>query len=185
MPRKPFTNFLPDHVLQKLNEKLKQEGFSNYYAVADWFNDLLEAEGLELRVQKSTIGRYGQDFERKLSQLSTATLQAQAIVNAAQTGDGQAEMSEALTLLVQKKLFETLLDLDDESLKENFDITRAARAIADLSRSSISTKKFAAQVRERVNTARSEIKEIKEIKGMSEETQKRIDEILGAITVSV
>lgn len=183
MPRKSFINFLPDHVLNLLNQKLKDEGFSNYYHIADWFNELLEQEGLELRIQKSAINNYGQDFEKKLNQIKTATMQAKSIVEASEAGDQQSELAGALTLMIQQKYFELLRDIETESLRDGFDLAKATRAISDLTRSGISNKKYASEIKLKIDAARNEIKEIKEIKGLSEDTLRRVDEILGAISV--
>lgn len=179
MPRKSFYTQIPQHIQKQLDSKLVEQGFSGYYDIADWLNGLLEQEGLEIRVQKSAINNYGREFEEKLRTLELATRQAQAIVEG--TKDDAGAMAEALTRLAQEKSFRVLMQLDADELAESIDFTKLIRSVSDLNRSSISVKKFASEVALKLETARNEIGKEMRGAGVTAETQRKIDELLGAV----
>ena len=101
---------------------------------------------------RSAVGRYGQKLERRLAAIRASTEAAKLIQ--AQTGDDKDARSEALTALVQTELFEAILDVQ-EADAEDIDqearvglLSKAAKNIATLTRSSINLKQFQAQVEE-------------------------------------
>lgn len=108
---------------------------------------------------RSAMGRYGQKLDRRLSAIRASTEAAKLIQ--AQAGDDKDARSEALTALVQTELFEAILALQeadepppegvtaDEAAAARIDLlSKAAKNIATLTRSSVNLKVFQAKVEE-------------------------------------
>ena len=104
---------------------------------------------------RSAVGRYGQKLERRLSAIRASTEAAKMIQ--AHAGDDKDARSEALTAMVQTELFEAILELQEADAEgdEAADpgervalLSKAAKNIATLTRSSINLKEFQAKVEE-------------------------------------
>ena len=104
---------------------------------------------------RSAVGRYGQKLERRLSAIRASTEAAKIIQ--AHAGDSKDARSEALTAMVQTELFEAILELQeavdgDDKLEPGERVTllsKAAKNIATLTRSSVNLKEFQAKAEER------------------------------------
>jgi hypothetical protein len=109
----------------------------------------------------------------------------------AQAGDDQDARSEALTALVQTELFEAILLLQEaDDLGEDGKpadpgdrvamLSKAAKNIATLTRSSIGLKTFQAQARARAQAAAATVDKLARTGGMSADVAEQIRrEILG------
>lgn len=101
---------------------------------------------------RSAVGRYGQKLERRLAAIRASTEAAKLIQ--AQAGDDKDARSEALTALVQSELFEAILllqeadDAEADQAERVELLSKAAKNIATLTRSSINLKEFQAKVEE-------------------------------------
>ena len=106
---------------------------------------------------RSAVGRYGQKLERRLSAIRASTEAAKMIQ--AHAGDDKDARSEALTAMVQTELFEAILALQEaDEVGEDGEkadpgervalLSKAAKNIATLTRSSINLKEFQAKVEE-------------------------------------
>ncbi|AWZ21094.1 hypothetical protein RTM1035_05135 [Roseovarius sp. TM1035] len=62
MPPPRKVDLLPKELRQWLQEELRNCGFSQYERIAEALNFRCEEEGLELRIGKSAIHSYGQEF---------------------------------------------------------------------------------------------------------------------------
>ena len=107
---------------------------------------------------RSAVGRYGQKLERRLSAIRASTEAAKLIQQHA--GDDKDARSEALTAMVQTELFEAILMLQEADEQgedgEKIDhekrvevLSKAAKNIATLTRSSVNLKEFQVRVEER------------------------------------
>ena len=105
---------------------------------------------------RSALHRYGSKLDRRLSAIRAATEAAKIIQ--AHAGDDKDARSEALTAMVQTELFEAILELqealdgDDAKLDPASRVellSKAAKNIATLTRSSVNLKEFQAKVEER------------------------------------
>lgn len=128
---------LPPEVREALEQRLIGSGFSGYEEHSAW----LAEQGYEIK--KSSVHRFGSTFEDRCAGLAIATTQAKAIVEA--SGDDEGAMGRSLTSLLQKKIFDALLDLEIDP--DEIDISKLGRMIADLSRASVTQQKHASQVR--------------------------------------
>lgn len=138
MPPRSKVEKLPAAVKAWLDNALIEGNFSGY--------ELLEAE-LKARgfdIGKSSLHRYGQEFEDKLAAIRIATEQAKAITDA--IPDDAGAMNDALIRLVQQKAFDTLVNLE-----EGASIKDIGLMVARLSNASVKQKQWAADAREKLN----------------------------------
>lgn len=152
MPSRSKISQLPQEIQEELNKKLIGDSFSGYDSLEAWL------EKMGYQISKSAIHRHGQEFEKKLAALKLATDQAKAVVDG--SPDDEGAMSEALIRLMQQKAFDTLINLSGD---QDISLTALGRMIADLSRASISQKKFMEEVRGKIAAKFKELK--KEAKG--------------------
>lgn len=144
---------------------------------------------------RSAVGRYGQKLERRLSAIRASTEAAKMIQDSA--GDDKDARSEALTALVQTELFEAILalqeadDLDEDGKAPDPAIridmlSKAAKNIATLTRSSVNLKQFQAKVekdaREKLlEEQRAKLEAMPNKGGVTADTKAAIREALGII----
>ncbi|WP_297772716.1 phage protein Gp27 family protein [uncultured Roseovarius sp.] len=62
MPPRRKVDLLPSELRSWLQDELRACGFANYEEIADRLNARCEEEGIELRIGKSAIHSYGQEF---------------------------------------------------------------------------------------------------------------------------
>lgn len=142
MPKPSTIEILPAPVKAWLDKALVEQNFSGYQA--------LEAAMRErgYAISKSAIHRYGKTFEKRLSALKMATEQARAIVEGAP--DDEGKFSEALMRLAQEKLFGVLMEFEPDPDKP-MNLGALAKAAAELGRATVTQKKWAAEVREKMD----------------------------------
>ncbi len=139
---------------------------------------------------RSAVGRYGQKLERRLVAIRASTEAAKIIQ--AQAGDDKDARSEALMALVQTELFEAILSLQ-EAEDEEADagervelLSKAAKNIATLTRSSINLKEFQAKVedaarRKLLEEQRAALEAMPNKGGVTADTKSKIREALGIV----
>lgn len=137
MPQRSKVLTLPDDVKLQLDRKLVAGGFADYVALSDW----LKEQGFE--ISKSSLHRYGTEFEQRLSAIKIATEQARAVVEIA--GDDRGDMNEALIALVQEKAFHVLVKLDED--EKNLLLPKLGVMIAKLSKASVGQKKWSSEAK--------------------------------------
>jgi len=170
MPQRSKVVMLPDAVLNELNDRLVKGRFSGYVVLTTW----LKKQGFEMG--KSSVGRYGLEYEDQLGALKLATQQAVGVVKAAP--DEEGAMNEALMRLIQQKLFRILMDMNIDPSRIN--ISSLTRSVAQLARASITQKRHAEHVRERAKAAAASIEKIAKKGGLSKGAVAEIRrEILG------
>ncbi|MDD2721656.1 MAG: DUF3486 family protein [Gallionella sp.] len=137
MPPRSKIDKLPKEVKQWLDRALIEGNFSGY--------ELLEQELAErgYAIGKSSINRYGQEFEQRLHALKLATEQARAISESAP--DHAGAMNDALIRLVQQKAFDTLLKMEEGTPMKDIGLM-----VARLSNATVNQKKWAAEHEARV-----------------------------------
>ncbi len=128
---------LPENVRVELNAKIKENGFGGYKALSDW----LVSQGFEIK--KTTVAKYGKAFKDRLERLRDATQQAKFLADEFPDDDGS--MNDALLRDYQAKLFTAMQDLQIDA--KNLDVNKLGKIIGDLSRASVSQKKFAKEFR--------------------------------------
>lgn len=167
MPPRSKVTILPPEVKRWLDQALVEGNFSDYELLADE----LKTQGYA--ISKSALHRYGQEFEGRLSALKLASEQAKAVVAAAP--DEEGAVNEALMRLVQEHLFKLLMSQDGE-----YDLTKVAKAVAELGRASVVQKKWQAEVKSKAEAAAAAVENIVKKGGLSADVVDKIRrEILG------
>ncbi len=170
MPPRSKILDLPDDLRDELNQRLINNGFSNYEALADWINNELDQRDMLLRVTKNVIWRHGDKFQDKLDRLKTATEQAKALAEVAP--DDEGAVSDALIRLTQERLFHVLVNLDPEDAKK-INLANLTKSIAQLTRATVRQKEWMVETRERLEKSKQSVADDVESfatsKGMSDE----------------
>jgi hypothetical protein len=152
MPPPAKIALLPEDLRAALDSQLVRRAFSDYHGLAAW----LAEQGYE--IGKTAIHSYGQGLKRKLAAIKASTEAARLIADAAP--DEEDRRSEAVMSMVQSEMFAMLVALqeaEDAAPQERIKLLgNAARAIADLSRASISQKKHAAAVQAKLDALLTE-----------------------------
>lgn len=158
----------PEHK-KLLDDKLTTNGFHSYVELTEWLNEL----GYE--IGKSSLHRYGQKLERKLSAIKAST-QASLMIAEAIPDDGDAR-SQAVLSLVQTEIFNALVALQDLEDDDSIDpvkrlsmITKAGKGISEIVKASILQKQHAIDVREKAEQTAKEVEIIAKTGGLSDET---------------
>jgi hypothetical protein len=165
MPAPSKVDQLPEAVRQALEQRLIAQSFSGYVPLVEWLSE----QGFE--ISKSSVQRWGSQFEDRVSALKVATDQAKAIVSA--SPDDEGAMTDALLRLVQEKLFSIMLELEVDPKKVN--LSTLAKSIAQLGRASIAQKKHMVEMRAKLDVAREDVRRIATGAGVSDEIMAAID----------
>lgn len=133
-----------------LEQELILRNFKDYDGLVAW------AAGFGLEISRSAAHRYGSQIKRKLAAVKASTEAARLIAEAAP--DDADLRSAAVISLVQSELFDLMVSLQeageaDDPQQRVALMAKAARGVADLSRASVSQKKWAEQVKARVGAA--------------------------------
>jgi len=167
MPPRSKIKQLPPEIKQWLDRSLIEGNFSGY--------ELLEQELSErgFVIGKSSINRYGQEFEQRMHALKLATEQARAISES--IPDDAGAMNDALIRLVQQKAFETLLKMEEGAPMKEIGLM-----VARLSNATVKQKQWATEVKEKAATAADAVEKIAKKGGLSPAAVKEIrSRILG------
>ncbi|MCU7841919.1 MAG: DUF3486 family protein [Candidatus Thiodiazotropha sp. (ex Troendleina suluensis)] len=124
------------------------------------FQDYEELEALlaerGFKIGKSSIHRYGKRLQRQMEAIQASTEAAQIIAEA--TPDEADARSGAVISMFQTGIFDAMLAMQDAEGLEPSDqmrlYSKAARGIADLTRASLSQKKWADQIKSRLEAAK-------------------------------
>ena len=174
MPRRSKITQLPKAVKEWLDTQLIDKNFSGYDVLVKEANALLKTHGVDFRLSRTGVHRYGQDFEGRLAQLKASSEQAQAVVAA--LPDEEDAMAQALVRLTQQKLFEVInaLDVDPETVN----LSGLTRSIAELTRASTVAKDYAAKVKARAQAAASTAQDMLRHEGLSEDKIEAIKTVI-------
>ena len=144
-----------------------------YEEIVDW----LKRRGHE--VSRSSVGRYGKDFHKRIERLAQVREQTKAIVEEV-AGRPATEMHEAANLLAVQQIFERLLDARDDIEEAN--IADLIRAVAQLERSAVKRERAKLAYKKAAETAAKKIGEIAEKENLSPEVLDRIKrEVYGIV----
>jgi hypothetical protein len=138
MPRRSKVLGMPQAVKDWLDDALVAGNFSGY----EQLEKELKARGCD--VGKSSIQRYGSEFEATIKRLKMTTEMARAVVQA--SPDDAGDMQEATVRLATQKLF---THMQNPELKDE-DIAGFTKAIGELSRASVNLKKYREGMREKL-----------------------------------
>lgn len=173
MPVRSSILQLPTEVKEWLDQNLIENNFSGYEALSN----VLAEKGYS--ISKSSIHRYGKDFESSLAAVKLATEQAKAIVES--SPDNEGNMNEALIRLVQQKSFEVLTKLESDDSKA---LANIGQMVSSLAKSSVTVKKYAAEIRAKIEEKFKTLEAASTTgkNGLDQETLRRVrEEIYGIV----
>lgn len=171
MAKRSTVEKLPKSVKSWLDGALIEGNFSGYEALSE------ELGKRGCSISKSAIHRYGKAFQDRLESIKRRTEMAKMLNE--HVSDDEGDMSDALTRLMQDRLFSLLEEIDAVEMGVG-DIAKLTRAISDLGRSTISHKRFRQEVKEKAEAAAKSVRDIGDKAGISDDTLRIIEEqILG------
>lgn len=148
MGRRSKVDGLPPALKAELERLLADRAHGGYEALAEW----LAGQGYQ--ISKSSLHRYDTRVQAVMSRIKASTEAARLLAQAAP--DEADEHSAAVLRIVQSSLFDALTRVAEAS--EEADpaeqvkvLSQAARAIAEASRASIGQKRWADEVREKLD----------------------------------
>lgn len=157
MPERSLVAQLPPEVKEWLDKALIEGNFSGY----ETLSEALQLKGFS--ISKSSIHRYGKDFESNLAALKIATEQAKAIVES--SPDEEGNMNEALIRLVQQKSFQILTRLEEDDGKA---LANIGHMVSALSKSSVAVKKYASEVKAKTIQAAEAVEKVAKKGGLTD-----------------
>ncbi|MDX2110612.1 MAG: DUF3486 family protein [Verrucomicrobiota bacterium] len=162
MPAVSSISQLPEATRKALDHELLKRSFSGYADLETWLGD----QGF--RISKSAIHRYGQDFASKIEAIRKSTDLALALRE--QLGDDSGAMNDASIRLGQHLLFEIMQRIDPDEV-DCVDVPKLMRALADLSRASVTQKKwqteYEAEIRARSTEAAEAVANVAKTAGVT------------------
>ncbi|MCP5018435.1 MAG: DUF3486 family protein [Ketobacter sp.] len=187
MGRKSSIDRLDDNIKSYLQGQLADGSMTLDELIADLQERFPEESAAGELPSRSAVGRYGQKLEKRLAAIRASTEAAKII--RAQAGDREDARSEALTAMIQSELFESIMELQEASAEDMEPaervglLSKAAKNIATLTRSSVALKKYqeeaAAKARQELLAEQEEkLADMRGTDGMSEQLEDRIRKIL-------
>jgi hypothetical protein len=171
---------LPPALKEWLDAEMMRRGFADYVQLAAD----LKARGAD--VSKSSLHRYGTQFERRMAQLKMASEQARALVDAAP--DDEDKLGSAVVRMTQEKIFGLLMEIDVDA--EDVDINKLFKNAAEIGKASVALKRYSMEARaaikeearrELVEQQRAQLEAMPNKGGVTAETKAAIREALGIV----
>jgi hypothetical protein len=156
---------VPAEIRDWLERELLASGFTDYAGLTDRLAARLEELGLEVKISKTALYRFGASFEQKIKDMRDRMRLAETMVQ--QLGDdAEGALTDASIRLAQDRLFDLLMkeELDEKTL------TAASKALGELGRVALATKKHMAAVREKAAAVAETVAEKARQSGASAET---------------
>jgi hypothetical protein len=150
MPRRSKVDGLPATLKAELERLLLDKTHGGYVLLSEW----LKEQGYE--ISHAAVHRYDQRLHAVMGRIRAAA-EAAVLLNRAAPDDAD-EQGAATIRMVQASLFEALTriadaqDSDDAGARIKL-LSAAARAVADASRASIGQKRFAEEVKSKLDAA--------------------------------
>jgi hypothetical protein len=156
MARRSRVVGLPKAVKEWLDNALIEGNFSDYELLSSG----LKEKGFD--ISKSSLHRYGSQFETRMAALKLATEQAEAIAKA--VPDDENALSDALLRVVQEKVFSMLMNLEDDP-KVGF--AKLATIATEIAFASTNVKEFRSKVKEKAKAAAAKVDSLVKNSGLT------------------
>ncbi|MGR3435259.1 MAG: phage protein Gp27 family protein [Shimia sp.] len=136
MPPARKVDLLPERFRAWLQGALKARGFSGYEELAIELNDMLAAEGEELRIGKSALHAYGSEFQSYARAQQTAQDEIRAFLTEMSTGE-EIDTTSALFQQLTTIAFRTQMAITtaSEGVVDARDLKELTLALNNLIRS--------------------------------------------------
>ena len=114
---------LPEALRKELDAKLISSAFSDHDELSAWL------EGNGFQISRGSVQRYSSELQRRIEQVRSATLSAEALIEA--SPDDVGSLSDASMRLIQQRIYNFMLAAEDNDPRE---MANTARALADVAR---------------------------------------------------
>ncbi len=153
-----------------LDRQLVERNFTGYTDITEQF------AGKGYTLSRAAIGRYGKRYKEELQELRQTVEMAKGFVEV--VGDDAGSLAQTLNSLAQQ---EAIAVMRDKRFKgEDIDLPKLFSSIAQLNKSDISVKKYAAEIRRKTREVAERTKQTLAKAGASRETAEAIKrDILG------
>jgi hypothetical protein len=169
MPRIGAIQRLPRSIRSDLDEEIIHCLFGVYTGIAEWLSER------RYKVSRNAAHRYGRKLKAKHEEIKRSVEHAVALAQAVK--DDAGDLGNALTALVQTKLYNVLVDGVESS-----DLPRLASAAAQITRAGVDAKKWRLEAQERAFKAAGKAEQIAKSGGLSREAAQEIRrQILGIV----
>jgi hypothetical protein len=182
MARRSKIAALPSNVVDDLNSRLIERGFSGYEDLVNWL------KGMGYDISKSALHRHGSALENEFSEAMADARRTRALARAARESDGGdgGELLEAASGIMQDNLVRLSLKLKNSGDKPEDaakTLSLISRAFADIGRFDISRQKWQIEMRAKAEAAANDAVEIGRKGGLSAEAMDAIKKgILGIVS---
>lgn len=149
---------LPKAVKAWLDAALIDGNFADYELLA---SDL-KAKGYD--ISKSSLHRYGSQFEAKLAAVKLATEQAEAIAKA--VPDDENALGDALLRVIQEKTFSMLMNMEEDP---KIGFAKLASIAIDSGFSSTNIKDFRSKIKIKAKEAAADVSGIAKKSGLTDD----------------
>lgn len=137
MPPPRKVDLLPEELRVWLNAALREHGFAGYEDIAAALNAQLSDAGLELRIQKSALHAYGQDYKALVEAHREAHAFAKEWLDSSGV-ENEAKMHEALVQQLTTLCYKLMVKSATEGDYDARDLQNIGRTLKDVMQSSVS-----------------------------------------------
>lgn len=162
-----------------LDSRFRDQGFCGYEEIAQ----ILQERGYD--ISKSSVHRYGKNFEQRLENVQASTEAAMMMQKLAPDDGGH--LSGAVLSMIQSGFFDCLVALQEVNETVSPEkrlalLSKVSVGISKIADSSVNQKKWMVEAREKVEAAAKAVEKIVKKGGMSKDTVDEVKkEILGII----
>ncbi|WP_076592013.1 DUF3486 family protein [Herminiimonas arsenitoxidans] len=158
MARRSKVVALPKAIKEWLDKALLDGNFAEY----ELLTAQLKEKGFD--ISKSSLHRYGSQFEKKMAAIKIATEQARAIGEA--VPDDENAMGDALLRVIQEKTFSMLMNMEEDP---KIGFAKLASIAIDSGFSSTNIKEFRSKVKNKAKDTATEVAATARQAGLSDE----------------
>lgn len=153
MPRRPLIEGLPEPLQDALESRIAASNYAEYEHHTLWLNEMLAREGLEIKVARSTVAKFGKKQQERADKIADRLALSTEVAKAArrQTPDEEAATEEVAMRLVQSGVFEVLEALGAEGTPDLKELAKAGHLMADLARARAYLGRYQREVKERLD----------------------------------
>lgn len=185
MPPRSKIAQLPQHLREWLHQAFVARAFGDIEDITEELNKLMKEAGVAISIGKSAVGAESQRV-RRAQEAIRATTEAAKLV-ASSSRDDEDARGEAAMALIQSEMFEVLLELREAELIEDplarmQAMTKAATAVARLSRARVNQARWRSEVEAKAKAAADAVAKIAKKGGLSADQIREIrSNILGIV----
>ncbi len=154
MPPRPAITLLPDGLLNELNKRLIDGGFSDYSGLSGW----LKEQGYQ--ISRTSVGDYGKDLKASMEKSIMRARERMEISKALRgaSDEDKAALMEANEMVAMDQIMDMFEVMGTwKEADRAAAVPKLVRAIADLNRSAIGSAKWKKEFEEALRSAQLDV----------------------------